>query len=137
MRILLAELHPSARYALTVLLNGQPGWETVGFAGTVDEVLAKTAELQPDVVLLDEQIYDSDPRDFDDFWGRSDRPRVVVIGTDPASESGLPGAGVDHFFSKMETSEKLMEILRDCAKDHKKQRTTTHRRHEQSRYIAM
>jgi len=137
MRILLAELHPSARYALTVLLNGQPGWETVGFAGTVDEVLAKTTELQPDVVLLDEQIYGSDPQDFDDFWGRSDRPRVVMIGTDPAGENGVPGAGVDHFFSKMESSEKLLEILRDCENGSRRHRSPGRHHHTQSRYVAI
>lgn len=137
MRILLAELHPSARYALTVLLNKQPGWETVGFAGSVEEVFEKSAELQPDMVLLDEQIYDSAADDFDEFWGRSDRPRVVVIGTDPAGESGLPGAGVDHFFSKMESSEKLLAILRDCARGKHKRSSSARERHHQGRYISM
>ena len=53
MRILIANTQSKVRYALSVLLQEQQGWKTVGNAVDAGDVLAKIISLKPDVLLLD------------------------------------------------------------------------------------
>jgi DNA-binding NarL/FixJ family response regulator len=52
-RIVIADDHPLFRDGLRGLLDSVPDTEVVGEATTGDEVIARAAELQPDVVLMD------------------------------------------------------------------------------------
>jgi DNA-binding NarL/FixJ family response regulator len=52
-RILLADDHPMFRYGLRAVLESHPGTTLLGEAGTGDEAVAMTAELRPDVVIMD------------------------------------------------------------------------------------
>jgi DNA-binding NarL/FixJ family response regulator len=53
LRILLADDHKMVREGLRVLLDSQPGLQVVGEAANGKEVLAKAAELRPEVVVMD------------------------------------------------------------------------------------
>ena len=52
-RILIADDHTLVRSGLKLILSAQPDFELVGEAATGDETIARTRELQPDVLLLD------------------------------------------------------------------------------------
>lgn len=52
-RLLLADDHAVLRSGLRLLLSEQPDMEVVGEAADGEEVIQKTRELQPDIVLLD------------------------------------------------------------------------------------
>jgi len=52
-RILIADDRETMRKALKLTIGTHPGWEVCGEADNGGEVLAKAAELQPDVVVLD------------------------------------------------------------------------------------
>jgi len=52
-RILVADDHEVVRQGLRRLLEGRPGWEICGEAGTGREAVEKAKELKPDVVVLD------------------------------------------------------------------------------------
>jgi len=52
-RILIADDRETTRRALKLTIGTHPGWEVCGEADNGGEVLAKAAELQPDVVVLD------------------------------------------------------------------------------------
>jgi len=52
-RILIADDHPVFRFGLRALLQTEPGAEVVGEATTGEEAVALTAELKPDIVLMD------------------------------------------------------------------------------------
>ncbi len=56
LRILVAEDHPLFRKGVISLLRSVDGFEVVGEAATGEEAVARTAELQPDVVLMDLQM---------------------------------------------------------------------------------
>ncbi len=53
LRILLADDHAVVREGLKAVLNAQPGLEVVGEAADGVEALARAAELDPDVVVVD------------------------------------------------------------------------------------
>jgi len=53
LRIVLAEDHKTVREGIKLLVDAQPDMEVVGEAGDGEAVIALTAELEPDVVLMD------------------------------------------------------------------------------------
>jgi two-component system, NarL family, response regulator NreC len=52
-RVLIADDHPILRAGIASLLGSQPDMEIAGEAGSVPEVLDRSARLRPDVVVLD------------------------------------------------------------------------------------
>src|SRR5918992_1715988 len=56
LRILVAEDHPLFRKGMVSLLSSVPEFEVVGQATTGEEAVARAADLQPDVVLMDLQM---------------------------------------------------------------------------------
>ena len=52
-KILIADDHDGTREILRVLLQQHPGWEVCGEASTNAEVLQKSIELKPDVLVKD------------------------------------------------------------------------------------
>ncbi len=56
LRILVAEDHPLFRKGMISLLSSVPDFEVVGEASTGEEAVARAAQLQPDVVLMDLQM---------------------------------------------------------------------------------
>ncbi len=59
-RILVADDHPIVREGLAAILSTQPDFQVIGQAATGTEVVAKAAELAPDVLLLDLEMPDMD-----------------------------------------------------------------------------
>ncbi|HSB90800.1 MAG TPA: response regulator transcription factor [Anaerolineales bacterium] len=55
-RVLIADDHRLFRDGLRALLNSAPDLEVVGEAGGGEEVVAKAAEVRPDVILMDLQL---------------------------------------------------------------------------------
>jgi DNA-binding NarL/FixJ family response regulator len=56
LRILVAEDHPLFRKGMISLLSSVPEFEVVGEAATGEEAVARAAQLQPDVILMDLQM---------------------------------------------------------------------------------
>jgi DNA-binding NarL/FixJ family response regulator len=52
-RILIADDYDAARRAIRRLVEGRPGWEVCGEAADGLGVVLKTAELKPDLVIID------------------------------------------------------------------------------------
>ena len=52
-RVLVADDHPVFRYGMRAILGAEPDTELIGEATNGEEAIALTAELRPDVVLMD------------------------------------------------------------------------------------
>ena len=53
LRILIADDHDVMREGTRAVIERQPGWEVCGTASTGREAVAKAAELEPDIVIMD------------------------------------------------------------------------------------
>lgn len=56
LRVLIADDHPIFRNGMRALLDSVPDLKAIGEAATGDDAIARAAELQPDVILMDLQM---------------------------------------------------------------------------------
>jgi DNA-binding NarL/FixJ family response regulator len=115
MRILLADAQAKVRFALRVLLERQPGFEVVGEVASVEELLARTAALCPDVVLLDWNVAGPVAAGLV-LALRCDCPHlgVIVLSGRPEARAAALAAGADAFVSKGNPPEHLMAAIHHC-----------------------
>jgi two-component system response regulator NreC len=102
-RILIADDHEGTRAILRVLLQGQPGWEVCGEAGTGSEALEKAVELRPDVILKDWVMPGMDNLEFSRKISKAlPRTSIVVFSFYDLPELivAAKAAGVHGFASK-------------------------------------
>ena len=59
MNVVIIDKHVLFREGLTSLLNSQPDFKVLGSAGTAEKGIEIVLELQPDLVLLDVDLPDS------------------------------------------------------------------------------
>ena len=116
-RILIVDDHPLTRDALATLLGGN-GFDVVGVASGGAEAVARAAQLQPDVVLLDITMPEID--------GLAALPQIreaapgaeVVMLTASEDEENLLAAirgGACGYLLKSEPSERIVAFLRGVA----------------------
>jgi DNA-binding NarL/FixJ family response regulator len=60
LRILVADDHPMVRQGLRSLLEARPGWVVCGEAVTGREAIEKAQQLQPDIIVLDIHMPETD-----------------------------------------------------------------------------
>ena len=112
MRILLADDQPRVRFALNALLKRKPDIHVVGEASHVEDLLAKIASTNPDLLLLDWRL-----PGFAEIGSikrlREDQPNLIIIALSGRPELGKAalGAGANAFVSKIDPPDKLLAII--------------------------
>ncbi|WP_026400546.1 MULTISPECIES: response regulator [Actinomadura] len=114
-RVLLADDQDMVREGFSVLLGAQPGIEVVGEAADGREAVAKTAELAPDVVLMDVRMPGMDG--LEATRRISATTRVIVLTTFDLDEYvyGALRAGAAGFLLKKASAGALAEAVRVVA----------------------
>jgi len=56
MRVLIADPQPTVRHALSVWINGQPGWNVIGESSDSFDLLDKLNRLLPEVIIMDRDL---------------------------------------------------------------------------------
>jgi DNA-binding NarL/FixJ family response regulator len=116
LRILIVDDDQRFRHAARALLEAQ-GFEVVGEAQDGKEALAASADLDPEVVLLDVSLPDADGLELAERFATKDgAPQIVLTSTRDASEFGpklLAGRGIRGFVPKDELSAgRIAELCR-------------------------
>jgi DNA-binding NarL/FixJ family response regulator len=114
-RALLADDQELVREGLRMMLDAEPDISVVGEAGTGRQVLARTSELDPDIVLMDLRMPDLDGIETTDRLVRSGaRARVLVLTTFDLDEYVYRAmrAGAGGFLLKDARREQLIEAVR-------------------------
>jgi DNA-binding NarL/FixJ family response regulator len=112
MRILLADHHPQALWALKTMLSENPGFCVTGEAADAESLFALVLINTPDLVLVDFDLPGKPISDtIAELHAFIPRPIVVVMGSKPETGRMLLKAGADAFVSKSDQPDWLLETL--------------------------
>ncbi|HXN90752.1 MAG TPA: response regulator transcription factor [Candidatus Sulfotelmatobacter sp.] len=117
-RVLIVEDHQVVAEGLAALINDQKDMEVVGHVGSVAESITRTAELQPDLVLLDFRLTDGTGADAASGI-RETRPETKLIfltreDSDAARFAALE-SGASAFIHKSRAAQEVVEAIRTVA----------------------
>jgi DNA-binding NarL/FixJ family response regulator len=111
MRILLADDQARVRHALRVLL--EQGGNRIAEAADAQELLTRSAELQPDLVLLDWTLLGVAPAGLiAELHAACPAMAVVVLSSWSGAREAALAAGADDFVSKADPPEGLLAAVR-------------------------
>ena len=117
-RVLLADDHPVYRLGLRALLESLEGFEVVGEAATGGEAVAGTAELRPDVVVMDLHMPELDGIAATKSIVRSDPDQAVLILTHSDEDRSLLDAvlaGARGYVLKEAGTESIVRAIQGVA----------------------
>jgi DNA-binding NarL/FixJ family response regulator len=117
-RILLADDQPLLRMGFRMVLESQDDLEVVGEAGDGDEAVRMTAELDPDIVLMDVRMPGVNGIEATSrIVGRGLRTRVIILTTFDLDEYAFAGlrAGASGFLLKDVPPNDLLSGIRAVA----------------------
>jgi len=121
MRIILADHHPQALWALKTLLQEKSKFELTGEASDAESLLSQAASNPPDLALIDWELPGMPVEELiTELHACKPKPIVVVMGSQPEYGRLLLKAGADAFVSKGDQPEWLMETLDNFNKPTKK-----------------
>jgi DNA-binding NarL/FixJ family response regulator len=121
MRMILADPHPQALWALKTMLQEKPGFEVIGDAIDAESLLVLAAIHPPDLILIDMGLPGRSIEDLiTALHSNKLRPIVVVMSTKPEYGRMMLKAGADAFVSKGDQPEWLLETLEKYIKPSRK-----------------
>jgi DNA-binding NarL/FixJ family response regulator len=112
-RVMIADGDPGVVAALRLLLTRHPDFDVVGESTTIQDLLRQTADIRPDVIVLDCELRDLD------IHAHVAQLRllhgdvgIVALSTRDERRSQALAAGASAFVSKGESPPYLLETLR-------------------------
>jgi DNA-binding NarL/FixJ family response regulator len=114
-RVLVVDDHNAVAQAIAMAIESQSDLISVGTAGTVEEALRLTAELEPDVILIDVQLPDGDGIEaVAELRRRQPGARVVVLTAHTAVGvlARAASAGVCGFLPKESGIHEVLRAIR-------------------------
>ena len=115
-RVLLVDDEKNVRLALRRLLNAYPDIDVAGEASNGAEAVARVAELDPDVVLMDYRMVPTNGLAATrTIKRRRDPPRVVLLTIVAGIESDASASGVDALLLKGCPKEALLDSIRGAS----------------------
>jgi DNA-binding NarL/FixJ family response regulator len=119
LRILIADDHDVMRQGTQSVVERQPGWEVCGFASTGREAVAKAAELEPDIVIMDMTMPELNGLDAAIQIKRRAPKTEILMFTGHATDQLIRevfGAGVKSFINKAEAHTCLVEAIESLSR---------------------
>jgi DNA-binding NarL/FixJ family response regulator len=95
-----------------LLLDERPELSVVGEAADGQELVTQMGRLQPDIILLDQDLPGWSPAILADAFQALDRrPRVIVLGTHAKTLDTVEMAGADAYVSKGDPPKRLLAAI--------------------------
>lgn len=114
MRIFVACADEKLRLALLLLLDNQTGMTVVGLSDRIPGLLSQLEGSQPDVLLLSwDKSAQAIAALITGMQILENRPRVIVLSTNPQVRESVLALGVDFFICKDSPPDKLLGALND------------------------
>jgi DNA-binding NarL/FixJ family response regulator len=116
-RVFLADDAEVMRKAIQRLLSGREDIVVVGEASNIRETIQKTAELHPDLIILDVNMCDKDCIAPTRVKGLLNGAKILAItlGADEVNEELLHGVGAVRLLDKMELANELIPAILELA----------------------
>ena len=112
MKIMLADHHPQALWALKTMLQEQPQFSVIGDAMDAYKLLNLVIENPPDLVLMDSELPGmANTNLINELHKVKPQPIVVVMGTSNAQGRMLVKSGADAFVSKSDPPDKMLKTI--------------------------
>jgi DNA-binding NarL/FixJ family response regulator len=112
MRVIIADHHPQARWALVALLREQPGYAVIGEAAASDSLLKLAVKQPADMILVDYELPGLALADLiDQIHSLDQPPKVIVMSSDSEHARIALNAGADAFVSKGNQPKWLLSAL--------------------------
>ncbi len=113
-RILLADIDPALRSAMTLLLEMRLGARIVGESNSMEELLSMVALTRPDVIILDWELPGAPKTDRITALRRVQPSlKIVVSGARPEIARLAQAVHADAFVYKSEPPENLVRAIRE------------------------
>jgi DNA-binding NarL/FixJ family response regulator len=114
MKIVLADHHPQALFALKTMLQENSKLEVIGEALDAYKLLTMVMEKCPDLILMDSELPGmSNTHLITELHKIQPKPNVVVLGTNPEQGRMLVKAGADAFVSKSDPPDWVLATLQN------------------------
>jgi chemotaxis response regulator CheB len=116
-KVFLADDAEVIRRAIRMLLSGRGDIAVVGEASNFLETIQKTAELHPDLIILDLNLPDRDRIPSTEVRGLLNGARVLAMtfGTGGLDQGLLDSIGAIKLLDKMDLSEQLIPAILELA----------------------
>ena len=117
MRIVLADHHQNALWALQTMLEAQPEFELIGVSEDAQSLLVFTENHSADLFLVDRELPGSSIGDLIDHLHALDpRPYVIIMSSEFEYSNMILKAGADAFVSKSDRPDYLLDTLHQIEK---------------------
>jgi DNA-binding NarL/FixJ family response regulator len=112
MRVLIADPQTTVRRALSVWINGQPGWNVVGESSDSEDLLEKLHQTSPEVIIMDYYLSGLSSRELVAKIREISREVLIILLLSNSKEhfsSDIPG--VDYCASKIDPPDRMLEAI--------------------------
>ena len=116
-RVFLADDSEIMRKAIRRLLSGREDIAVIGEASNIRETIQKTAELHPDLIILDVNMPDKDciaPTKVKVLLNGT-KTLAITLGADDVEEELLHGIGAAKLLDKMDLADELIPAILELA----------------------
>jgi two-component system invasion response regulator UvrY len=112
MKIMLADHHSQALWALKTMLQEKSQFEVIGDAVDAYKLLNLVIETPPDLILMDSELPGmSNTHLINELHKVKTKPVVVVMGTSTEQGRMLIKAGADAYINKSDPPERMLEVM--------------------------
>ena len=117
--VLIADDHPGWIEGVYSIINGAPDMEVIGQAEDGEQIKQKVAELRPDILLLDLEMPNHHPAEFEK-WVRENCPETITLVLTAhdrdAYLAGMLEAGAAGYLDKKMKANDLLAAIRRAAR---------------------